>query len=343
MNPNHWPDRKRQFQAALDADQVESQALLLGLAHVDVGIQDEKMAGVVDDALIESGNSWDERQAVLEELSGAIAEEIERRAELMMEAYPFTTGRGALEYRPSKTGVYEFCLAVAHNPTGELRGHAKASAIFEWIARDVLMFHLGSGANGFRTGAPPYPFEGRGTSAKETFAALEKKCGEFSWCPALGLPQDPSHKDLKDAGLDVVVWKPWPDGRFAQLFALGQCACGKNDITVDKGRELSLARLNSWLRPMCQVPPIRCFLAAHHVPNTVELYQLSGEAGLVFDRARIALLAEQSPDRMKSSEGIDYHTMARLYITPSELQQPAQPQKKAGAARRSRRRGSAPQ
>ena len=344
MNPTNWAERKKQFLAALDADQVESQALLAGLAHIDTGIKDEKMAGVVDDTLIEPGNSWEERQAVLEDLTGALAEEVERRAELMKSAYPFIISKGtALEYRPSKTGVYEFCLAAARNPTGALEGYPRSSAIFEWIARDVLVSYLGNGANGFRAGAPTYPCEGRGAGTRETFAALEGKCGEFTWNPAPGLPPDPSHQDLKDAGLDIVVWKPWPDGRLAQLFALGQCACGKNDINVRKGRELSLVRLGNWLRPICHAPPVRCFLAAHHVPNTVELHILSGEAGLVFDRARIALLAEASPERVKSPEGIDYHQMARMYITPPAARpEPAQPQRTAGAAPRSRRRGSAP-
>jgi hypothetical protein len=199
---------------------------------------------------------------------------------------------------------------------------------------------MGNGAKGFRAGAPVYAFEGRGTGTKETFAALEQKCGEFKWSPAPGLPADPSHQDLKDAGLDVVVWKPWPDKRLAHLFALGQCACGKNDFNVEKGRELSLKRLETWLRPICHAPPIRCFLAAHHMPNNVELHLLSGEAGIVFDRARIALLAEASPDGVKSAEGIDYHQMARLYISPPTVQPThVQPRQKAAAAPRSRRRG----
>ena len=317
MNPDNWEERHKQSLAALDADQVETQAMLNGLAHIDAGIRDEVMAGVVDDALIEPGNSWEERQAVLEGLSGAVAEEVERRAGLLKEAYPFAITKGpSLEYHPSKTGVYEFCLAAACNPTGAIQGGPRASAVFEWIARDVLASFMGKGANGFRAGAPVYEFEGRGKGTKETFAALEAKCGEFRWNPAPGLPPDPSHQDLKDAGLDVVVWKPWPDGRLAQLFALGQCACGKNDLNVKKARELSLKRLESWLRPICHAPPVRCFLAAHHLPNSIDLHQLSGEAGLVFDRTRIALIAEASPESVQSPEGIDYHKMARMYINP---------------------------
>jgi hypothetical protein len=344
VNVNDWREKHKQFSAALDADQVETQAMLAGLAHLEQGIVDEKMAGVVDDSLVETGNSWAERQSVLENLSGAVADEVDRRTKLMKGAYPFAIKAGtALEYRPSKTGVYEFCLAVARNPTGTLEGYPKASAIFEWIARDVLASYLGDDANGFRSGAPVYKSEGRGTGAKQTFAALQERCGEFCWSPEPNLPPDPSHQDLKDAGLDVVVWKPWPDGRLAQLFALGQCACGKNDITANKGRELSLIRLGSWLRPVCHAPPIRCFLAAHHIPNTIELYNLSKETGLVFDRARIVLLAELSANRVKSPEGINYHQLAQMYVsTQVGRPTPERPQQKEVVAPRSRRRGTAP-
>jgi hypothetical protein len=296
---------------------------VVGAANLEAGIEDEKMAGVVDDALVEPGNSWAERQCVLEQISGAIAEELERRATVMKGAYPFKITKGAsLAYEPSKTGVYEFCLAAATNPTGEVAGVPKASAIFELIARDVLASHLGNGTSGFRAGAPTYEFEKRGNCARESFQALEQQCGEFHWNPEPGFPDDPSYKDLKDAGLDVVVWKPWPDGRRAHLFAIGQCACGKNDINVNKGRELSWTRLSNWLRPICYAAPLRCFFAAHHIPNTMQLYDLSKEAGIVFDRARIALIAEAHPDRVKSGEGINYHELAVMYTSP-QVAQPA--------------------
>jgi len=321
VNPNEWVERKKQFNAGLEADQAETQAILTGHAHIEIALVDEKMAGVIDDALIEPGNSWAERQSVIEELSGAVAAEVERRALMMKDAYPFTLGKGSsLNYRPSKTGVYEFCLAVARNPTGEMSGFPKASAIFEMLGRDVVASHLGRGAAGFRTGAPPYPFEDRGNSARDTFQALERLCGEFRWHPEHGFPEEPSFKDLKDAGVDLVVWKHSLDNRNGHLFVLCQCACGKNDVDSDKGRQLSIKRLEIWLRPVCHVSPLRCFLVAHHIPNTMSLYEISKDAGLVLDRARIALIAESSPEFMWSREGIDYHKMATKYACPEVVQ-----------------------
>lgn len=314
MDENNWAGGVKQFKAALDADQVECRAVLDGTAPFETGLRDEKTVGVVDDALIEPGNSWAERQSLLEDLSGAIAEEIVRRRQIMNDAYPFQIERGSIAYSKSATGVYEFCLAAARDPSAKADGKPQASAVFEWIARDVLTAHLGTGAKGFRTGAPVYDFEQRGAGPRETFIELENRCGEFRWNPAPEFPEEPSHQHLKDAGLDVVVWKPWMDGRLAQLFALGQCACGKTDITPAKGRELSLVRLAKWLRPVTWATPLRCFLAALHIPNSIRLYELAGEAGLVFDRARICLIAEASPAIMASAEHLDYHELAELYL-----------------------------
>jgi hypothetical protein len=315
---DEWTERHKDFKAGLDADQVELRALLEGLASMDVGIEDERMAGVVDDTLIDRGNSWQERQEVLEDLSGSTANEISRRAEMMQEAYPFLLNGNSVTYRPSATGVYEFCLAAARNPKGTAEGKPHASTIFEWIARDVLALHFGAGDRKFRTGWPPYENENRGVRTKETFELLSAECGgELSWNPAPGYPDDPSHVHLKDCGLDVVVWKPWPKGdkRLANFFALGQCACGKNDITPSKGRELSIRRLQNWLNPVTYAAPLRCFLAALHIPNDKQLRELSQEAGLVFDRARLAMLAESSPDALIPCAGIDYHELATFYAT----------------------------
>jgi hypothetical protein len=309
-----WSLRLRQFNAGLDADQVEREAIRVGLTSIEFGTEDERTSGMVDDALETAGNSWAERQEVLETLSGAVADEVHRRADMMGNAYPFAISDGALEYAQSKTGVYEFCLAASSNPTGEAQGYPRASAVFEYIARDVIAVHIGGG-QGFRTGAPVYASEARGSTTKETFAALHAQCGEFRWNPNPNFPNEPSHVDLKDAGLDVVVWKPWPDRRNAHLFVLGQCACGKNDVGISKARELSLVRLNNWLRPVSYAHPVRAFLAAHHIPNSMQLYELSGEGGIVFDRARIALIAENAVEFMNREGTVNYKELGKLYLS----------------------------
>lgn len=179
-------------------------------ATIDDGLVDERVSGILDDALVEQGNSWEERQDAIEELSGSVAEEIERRRLTLQDAYPFVVVSNSLTYRPSATGVYEFCLAASINPTGTASEQYSASAIFEYITRDTLVNFLGPGTRAVRTGWPAYASENRGTSPKAFFKALHEKCGEFKWNPQEDHPDDPPNTLLKDAGLDVVAWKPWP-------------------------------------------------------------------------------------------------------------------------------------
>jgi len=93
---NDWSQRHKQFAAAIDADQVERRAMLDGASNVEAGIQDERTSGVVDDALVEKGNSWSERQILLENLSGSVSEELGRRAQIMNGSYPFVLKDGAV-------------------------------------------------------------------------------------------------------------------------------------------------------------------------------------------------------------------------------------------------------
>lgn len=309
--------RTAELSAGIDADQVEREAVRNGISNADFGVSDERIAGVIDDEIEESGNSWTERQEILEDRSGLILKELLRRSALMNDAYPFKIEGQSLQHTPSSSGVYEFCLAAAGSPTCRISPNPPASVVFEWISRDALRAYFGPKSKGFRTGWPRVPkFEQRGPRAKQTFGELEKLCfNDFKWSPTPPNSQDPRPQDLKDAGLDVVVWIPWADNRYSQFVALGQCGCGKHDINLNKARDLSLKRLGTWLKPLAIADPYRCFFLAHHVPSDLLLFQLASEGGMIFDRARIAMIAYEEPAMLKSNEGINYLSLAKLYLS----------------------------
>jgi hypothetical protein len=208
--------------------------------------------------------------------------------------------------------VYEICLATSLSPTAKLNGLPKPTIVFEWIARDVLRLYIGQGSKGFRTGWPSHRLERRERGATRLFAQLHGLCKEFAWRPKSYYPQNPKPRDLKDAGLDVVVWKPFGDGRACCLFALGQCACGWTDWE-NKFSDLNLGRLAGWFEGPTYAPPIRCFFVPFHIPNEGHLKQVAESAGLPIDRARIVMLAEQSADSIavvKQDALVDYRKMA---------------------------------
>lgn len=298
--------------AAIDADQVERQALRLGISNADFGLSDDRIAGSIDDAITNSGNDWEQRQLLLEEKTGRIIEEIERRKKVMGISYPFDVTGQSVRYSPSKLGVYEFCLVASGSPTKRLEGGPPASVVFEWISRDALKAYFGAFSKGFRTGWPRVKkYEQRGARAKQTYELLNRESGDFTWAPKSPMfSNDPLPRYLKDIGLDVVVWIPHLDKRASQFVALAQCGCGKNDVSTSKARQLSRERLRNWLNPLTAAEALRCFMLAHHVPNDSQLYELSTDGGVVFDRARIALIAENSEESMKSPEGLDYWELA---------------------------------
>lgn len=319
MDPENWELRRVQFAAAHDADQAERRAILVGAASMEDTALDERISSELEAEETPPAAAlpdWERQDIQTEGLVGAALEEVERRLEMMEEAYPFELVEGRLIYRPSATGVYETCLAASLGPTSTAEDFPKPTVTFEWIARDTLKLYLGNGSDGFRTGWPSDRREARPRGTTKLFQELHAKCGEFLWRPRSYLPVRPKPRHLKDAGLDVVVWKHFGDGRMSILFALAQCACGRTDWET-KVADLDLKRLANWFEGPTIAEPVRCFFVPFHIPNHAHLKEISGYAGVIFDRARIAMLAEANAAAAQSITAaafIDYKAAAVAYF-----------------------------
>lgn len=310
----NWELRQTQLKTAHDADQVEARAVINHASSAEGAAFDERISGAIDDEFApqERGPEWDLREARLESVVGAALEEIERRKSIMKESYPFEVSDGGLVHRPSTTGVYEFCLATSLSPTASHATIPKPTVVFEWIARDALTLYVGGGSESFRAGWPSNRLEKRARGTIPLFNELNERCGEFEWKPRGHLPRHPKPKDFKDGGLDVVVWKPFHDGRCVSMFALGQCACGRTDWE-NKLRDLDPEDLADWFEGPTFAAPLRCFLVPFHIPNHAHLKKIARKAGVILDRARIAMLAEQQESSRKfivHSALLDYHASA---------------------------------
>ena len=285
--------RNADWQAALDADEVEFRAVMMGTASREEGTREERWSGEIEENLSGVRPAWIEREEALELQDGDIAGEIERRALLLGDTYPFDLDGSRVAYRPSRSRVYEFCLAVSVAPSlsaGILKGLPVA---FEHLVCEILRLHVGATGQVMRTGWPRDSSCSL-TRAKQLFAQLHKLSGEWIWQPQGLRPDDPPPTYEKDLGLDVVAWRPMPDGRIGQLFLLGQCACGKSDWE-SKWKDIDLEELGFWFRPATHVTAVRCFCVPFHIGNTITWEEVSAKAGLSFDRARISLFAERDP------------------------------------------------
>lgn len=287
--------RHQEQRAIASADQVEIRAISAGLAVPDVGIIDETLAGELEDlgtADIEM-EAWQRQDVQLEDEVGSARDELERRVALLGPHYPFALDAGHLRYVPSRTGFYEYCLAIATTPNSITKvPYTKLPRSFERIVGMILQKHMGPAWEAMHTGWPRDPGQPRRFDALlRTISRVTSDDREWVWAPEPGYP--PESVRGGDGGLDFIVWRRAPDRRLGQIFVVGQCACG-NDWG-EKFGDLNVKKLEPWMRPFTYVPIIRCFTTPFILSdgNFLVAHNL---AGWVLDRVRLTIMAEEAHD-----------------------------------------------
>lgn len=294
-----WSGRHHMMEIATNADQVEKNAVMLGSAAISTGFEDEKAIGIFDDEIPQLAGvaeaEWEKSEEIVEVAEGDALSEIERRAALLGDYYPFKLEGAGLHYQPSTTGIYEFCLAASLAKALSAKRNKGITSHFELVAADVARSYLGDNADVIRTGWPSHDKTQRPIRFKALFDLVSKRAGEWDWDPQQPNPDDPHPRQVKDEGVDFIAWKPMPDMRPGKLFVLGQCACG-NDWD-GKLLELNEGRLERWFRPATAAAFQRAFALPRTVSGHYIFQELSKQAGLVFDRARIVAIAEANREQ----------------------------------------------
>lgn len=288
---DHYTHRHQLQKVAKDADEVELKAITRGSQVFEAGISDDKISGSLQDLEDEADlppavPRFQRQDLKADDTTGGIAEEIARRHRIMGGAYPFAVSKTGITYQPSVSKFYEFCLATALSPSITRDGYVCFPRQFERASSLLVEFFMGASAESLHVGAPRDDVVG--TTFKKGMETLAQQTGEFNWMPEDGLPAEPVVGG--DEGVDFVVWKRMDDRRFGSLFILCQCACGGDWQT--KWNDLDLARLAKWFNPMTKVKPVRAFATPFHAVDGI-LGDGSRRAGLFFDRARLALIAER--------------------------------------------------
>ena len=280
-------------QRAIDnADQAEMRAISAGSAVPDAGVYDELLSGEIDD--LEVGGPemerWNRQDVAMDGEVGDVRDELLRRSAMLGANYPFEISSGALIYRGSGTGFYEYCLGISLAPSVTKRPFVKLPRSFERIVAVLIRHHLGTGWRMFHTGAPRDPANGMNFFKCMTKLSEATSDGrEWRWDPAHTYPKQPTVGG--DGGVDFVVWRPAPDKRIGQIYVVGQCACG-NDWD-GKFNDISVAKLSKWFRPLSEVPITRCFTTPFWLsPGNFEAAHT--DAGWTLDRGRLTLLAEEA-------------------------------------------------
>ena len=280
-----------------DADHAEFLALKNGSTVIDSGIYDKRVAEALDDFEVNAHNteSWQPEDLKYDTAVGRTYEEIERRVEMLGDAYPFRLEEGTLSHSSGARGIYEFLLSICNSTTLASGEHVGLPRLFERIAAKLVAIYFGEHAECIHTGWPRDREVGR--SFKDAMETVSTRTGEWKWRPGEGLPWE---QDQGDEGCDFVVWLKAPDRRpIGQFFVLGQCACGNNWQT--KHGDLNVEKLKKWFNPFSLFDPVRSFATPHHVTDVV-LREASRESGLFFDRARLTMTAFHAKEAVIGNE-----------------------------------------
>jgi hypothetical protein len=202
--------------------------------------------------------------------------------------YPFDLQRKALVGKDeSLSSVYTFLLFLSRYGEKAVEG-VNGAKLFEDVCSHAIAAYLGCHealAESYVFGFP------RKFAPKDFVGALEDLC-RVKILEGKPKAEFPDINLMKDAGLDIVAWLPFPDKRSSKLIAFGQCATGQN--WWGKRHELQpQSWLNTWLSDQPQATPIKTFFIPHAV-TVSEWAQLGYQAGIIFDRFRITYLAEPS-------------------------------------------------
>src|SRR5882672_1801521 len=200
MPEQQWENRRHDDRIAKDADQAEFAAVRFETCNLEAGTFDDRVADAMDDYEVPQPKNtadWAKEDIKFDSAVSDIAAEIQRRKALLGATYPFTLNGNQLIYKSSSTLVYEFCLAVSLAPSLKEGEFVRLPRAFEFIVRDVLLCFLGKDAEGIRTGWPGDDYEERPTKFRDLIGLLHERTTEFFWSPDHGLPDDPSHQDVK--------------------------------------------------------------------------------------------------------------------------------------------------
>lgn len=229
-------------------------------------------------------------RALAAELSAADAfAELHDRRRVCSHGYPFSLAGEVLEARRSAaSAVYTFLLLLSVFGAAAGPAGGDGASLFEEVCAEAGMSYLG----GRRAGARAIVFGAPRRGAPAGFrAAVDSLCeaiGEGGGCRLR-----PRLRHQRDAKLDVVVWRPFPDGRAGQVIGFGQCATGRGWSA--KLQELQPRAFGAlWLREPLAVEPLRLFFVPFRV-DQARWEEASFSGGVLFDRCRIAAHAADLP------------------------------------------------
>ena len=237
------------------------------------------------------------------ELSEMVADdslsEISDRAIATGEGYPFEANNRYLQLDSDidvRKSTYLFLLLVSvFGPRAVVDSSSRPDRSFEDISVDAARNYL---CHRERDDSYLFAFPRRSgqRSFPEAVNRLSILLGEGG---GINRSYHPKARDQKDAFLDLVVWRGFPDCGPGQLIAFGHCAAGKDW----RSKAMELPAVNewctTWMRDPPSVLPVRMFFIPHRPDR--EMWKIPPLRGqILFDRCRIAYHTPTIPADVQS-------------------------------------------
>ena len=227
-------------------------------------------------------SSREQKSVRLEAIAASVRSEIADRKRRTESAYPFRLEGSSLERAIRRNSLplstYAFCLMLSFVSWDDRKiPRHFPDRVFEEISCLVARRYIEGKA--IRFGWPRVPSVLPGGFG----GAVDKLCRRIG--EGAGLKDEFTPGGEKDAGLDVVAWKPI-DERPGKLLLFGACATGEN--WVRKLTELQPQEFcNLYMKANVSPVPSKAFFTPWSIPKASwQVY--SGRAGVLFDRCRVS-------------------------------------------------------
>lgn len=210
---------------------------------------------------------------------------MQRRAALLGNAYPFVAGAGAAARQDASARAWTALLLMSsESPTRSGLDLPVAAAHLEVIATESMRSLYGPGTSAIRFAWPSE--DGRPPEFPDAIRWL----AELMHVP-IGAAYRPPY--AKDGGVDVVAWRPFPDGRSGFPVLLAQCTLERD--YAHKAADVDVRVWAGWLA--LDIDPATA-LAIPDVVAPGEEWNALAARTVILDRVRLAaLISAQEQDR----------------------------------------------
>jgi hypothetical protein len=206
--------------------------------------------------------------------------------------YPYETTHDGIAYRRNGSDLtYRFLLLLSLLGKDAGPNGSYPERLFEELCSLALHEYLGGATAGLDRAVFGFP---RRVLPKHFPNALDELCRKLG--EGNGSSGRKPESNQKDAKLDLVAWRTFPDGRRGKLIGFGQCATG--DDWADKALELQPKKwCGLWMRDSAGVDPFPSLFIPHR-PDEDRWLTAAHYGGVLFDRCRIAWLVPSPPGQL---------------------------------------------